>query len=204
MMLARLLNASLQIQRMVAIAGLALFVVLAGGVAWLAKSTIDNQQMALLEQRERAGKLTAVANMKDNLNAISPVDATGDGQQLFLEAESLTIGRANLQSGIDAIAQSNNVIVASAGSVPDIDEKGITLIGIRVDVSGSYEAIQKALVDIETSKPPLLVRELSVRLSSGEAGDRPIEMAAQIKIFGAFRLTAQSGATGPAKQSVTP
>jgi Tfp pilus assembly protein PilO len=204
MMLARLLNTSVQIQKIMAVIGLLLFVVLAGSIALLAKNKIDGKQLVLLEQRQLAGKLLTIANMKSGKNPVSQVKGANAGQQLFLEAESLTIGRANLQSSIDAIAQSNNIVVASAGGVPDIDEKGIKLIGIRIDVSGSYEQIQQALVDIESSKPPLLVRELNVRLSSGEGGDRPIELAAQIKIFGAFRLTAQSGPAGIAKEAMTP
>ena len=34
-----------------------------------------------------------------------------------------------------------------------------------------------------------MVRELAIRLASGEGGDRPVELAAQIKLYGAFRLT---------------
>ncbi len=203
MLLACLMNSSIALQRMVAILGLVVLVAAMGGITWFAVSTIEGKQIALVELRERAGRLTKLAAMKSGLQPSIAADTAPDTRQLFLEAESLTIGRANLQSSIEAIAQSNNIILASAGSVPDLDEKGIKLIGLRIDVSGSYEAIQKAIVDIETSKPPLLVRDLSVRLVSGEAGDRPVELAAQLKIFGAFQL-AGSNQMEAAKEAVTP
>jgi hypothetical protein len=203
MLLSRLMNASIAVQRAVAIAALIVLITLLGGVTWIAVGTIESKQLALLELRERAGRLTKLSAMKSGLQPSSATDAVPAGQELFLEAESLTIGRANLQSSIEAIAQSNNTVLASAGSVPDSDEEGIKLIGLRIDVSGSYEAVQKAIVGIETSKPPLLVRDLSVRLVSGERGDRPVELAAQLKIFGAFRLTGNDQ-TAPTNEVATP
>jgi hypothetical protein len=171
----------------------AMFCASTTGAIWLAVNTISTKQKTLVELRERAGQLSKIAAMKNsvqfqNSEIIDPAD-----KQLFLEAESSTIGRANLQSRIDAIAQNNNLVLASAGSLPDIDEGGITLIGLRVDVSGSYESLQKAIFDIETNSPPLLIRELSLRLTSGEAGDSPIELAAQIKILEAFRVVEENG-----------
>jgi Type II secretion system (T2SS), protein M subtype b len=204
MLLARLVNAPLRIQKLIAGGLLLLLGAISGGLIWLSVATVSASRDRLTDLREQAGKLTQLAAMKNGMQPMN-LDATAAAdQQLFLEAESLTIGRATLQSNIDAIAQSNNLLLASAGSVPDIDEKGIKLIGLRIDMSGSYEAIQKAIIDIETVKPPLLVRELTLRLTSGEAGDRPVELAAQVKIFGAFRLTGQGSQPAPAEGVAAP
>jgi hypothetical protein len=110
---------------------------------------------------------------------------------LFLIAESNTIGRASLQGRLESIAQSNGLVLSSAGGLPDLDEGGVKLIGINIDLSGEHDALQKAIIDLETSKPSLSLREISMRQTSGETGDRPVELAAQIKVFVAFR---QSGA----------
>jgi Type II secretion system (T2SS), protein M subtype b len=190
MLLTRLMNTSANFQRIIALGLLLLVSLTLFTAGWLAVENISSRQLALYEMRQRAGKLTKIANLKDSLWASREDSKLGEKEQLFHEAESLTIGRARFQSRIDAIAQSNNIVLASAGSIPDIDEQGIRLIGLRIDISGSYEAVNKTIVDIETSKPPLIVRELTVRLSAGEAGERPVELAAQIKIFAAFR---QSG-----------
>jgi Type II secretion system (T2SS), protein M subtype b len=204
MLLARLMNAPLRIQKLIAGGLLLLLGVIAGAVFWFSFEIVSAGGERLTDLREQAGKLTQLAALKNGMQPMD-LDATAAAnQQLFLEAESLTIGRATLQSNIDTIAQSNNLQLASAGSLPDIDEKGIKLIGLRIDMSGSYEAIQKAIIDIETVKPPLLVRELTLRLTSGEAGDRPVELAAQVKIFGAFRLTGEGSQPAPAEGVVTP
>jgi hypothetical protein len=204
MLLARLINAPLHIQKLMASGLLLLLCAIIGGLIWLAVEAVSEGHDRLTDLREQAGKLTQLAAMKNGMQPMN-LDATAAAnQQLFLEAESLTIGRATLQSSIEAIAQSNNLLLASAGSLPDIDEKGIKLIGLRIDMSGSYEAIQKAIIDIETVKPPLLVRELTLRLTSGEAGDRPLELAVQAKIFGAFRLTAENSQPAQAEGVAPP
>jgi hypothetical protein len=204
MLLSRLINAPLRIQKIVAGGLLLLFCAIAGGCIWLVIETVSADQDRLTELRERAGKLTQLVEMKTRLQPLDLDSVDEVGRGLFLEAESLTIGRANLQSTIDAVAQSHSLVLASAGSVPDIDEKGIKLIGLRIDVTGTYEAIQKAIIDIETVRPPLLVRELTLRQTSGEAGDRPVELAAQIKIFGAFRLAGQSAQPAATTEVVAP
>jgi Type II secretion system (T2SS), protein M subtype b len=204
MLLARLINAPLRIQKLIAGGLLLVLGAIMSGFVWITVETVFASHDRLTDLREQAGKLTQLAALKNGLQPLNLETATAPNQQLFLEAESLTIGRATLQSNIDAIAQSNNLSLASAGSVPDIDEKGIKLIGLRIDMSGSYEAIQKAIIDIETAKPPLLVRELTLRLTAGEAGDRPLELAAQVKIFGAFRLTGEGSQPAPAEGVAAP
>jgi hypothetical protein len=204
MLLARLINTSLRIQKTMAVGLLLLLCIFMGEFILLVVQTVSTDRDRLIELREQAGKLTQLAAIGNGLQPLKLDIVNAANEHLFIEAESLTIGRANLQSSIEAIAQSNSLLLASAGSVPDLEEKGITLIGLLVDTNGSYEAIQKAIIDIETAKPPLLVRELTLRLISGESGDQPIELAAQIKIFGAFRLTKASRQLGPAKDVAAP
>jgi Type II secretion system (T2SS), protein M subtype b len=189
MLLTRLINAPVRLQKCAAAALLALGLALACALAASAFVFIRDKQAELTDLREKAGRLAQIAAMKGSVE-LSPDDPAGaDSQPLFLEAQSVTIGRANLQSRVDAIAQSNGLLLSSAGGLPDLEENGLRLIGLRADLSGGYDAVHKAIVDLETSKPPLMVRELSIRLASGEAGDRPVELAAQIKLFGAFRLS---------------
>jgi Type II secretion system (T2SS), protein M subtype b len=187
-LLTRLINAPMRVQKCAAAAILALGLALAFALGASAFAVVRGKQAELTGLREKAGRLAQIASLKDSLNPALDDPAHADSQSLFLEAESVTIGRANLQSRVDAIAQSNGLLLSSAGGLPDLQENGLKLIGLRVDLSGGYDAVHKTILDIETSKPPLMVRELAVRLASGEGGDRPMELAAQIKLFGAFRL----------------
>jgi Type II secretion system (T2SS), protein M subtype b len=194
MLLTRLINAPMRLQKFAAAALLALGLTLAYVLAASAFAFVRDKQAELTDLREKAGRLTQIAGMKGSVD-LTPANAAS--QSLFLEAESLTIGRANLQSRVDAIAQSNGLLLSSAGGLPDLEENGLKLIGLRVDLSGGYDSVHKAIVELETSMPPLMVRELAVRLASGEGGDRPLELAAQIKLFGAFRLTGAPESASP-------
>jgi Type II secretion system (T2SS), protein M subtype b len=189
MLLTRLMNAPIRLQKCAAALLLAVGFALALVLAASAFAFVGAKHAQLLDLRDNAGRLAQIAGMKSGLRSAKNDLAGADSKSLFLEAESLTIGRANLQSRVDAIARSNGLLLSSAGGLPDIEENGLKLIGLRIDLSGGYDAVQKAIVDLETTKPPLMVRELAVRLASGESGDRPLELAAQIKLFGAFRTT---------------
>jgi hypothetical protein len=189
MLLTRLINAPMRLQKFAAAALVAIGLTLAYVLAASAFAFVRDKQTELTDLREKAGRLAQIAGMKGSMDPAPDDLANAVSQSLFLEAESITIGRANLQSRVDAIAQTNGLLLSSAGVLPDLEENGLKLIGLRVDLSGSYGAVHKAIVELETSKPPLMVRELAVRLASGEGGDRPLELAAQIKLFGAFRLT---------------
>ena len=188
MLLTRIINAPMRLQKCAAAALLALGVALACALAASAFAFARDKPAQLTELRERAGRLAQIAGMEDSVEPALDDPASAGSQQLFIEAQSVTIGRANLQSRVDAIAQSNGLLLSSAGGLPDLEENGLKLIGLRIDLSGGHDAVHKAILDLETSKPPLMVRELAVRLVSGEGGDRPLELAAQIKLFGAFRL----------------
>ena len=197
MLLTRLINAPMRLQKCAAAALLALGLALAFVLSASVVGFVRDKQAQLTDLREKAGRLAQIAGMKDSVDPAPDESANADSQSLFLEAESLTIGRANLQSRVDAIAQSNGLLLSSAGGLPDLEENGLQLIGLRVDLSGGYDAVHKAILDLETSKPPLMVRELAVRLASGEGGDRPLELAAQIKLFGAFRLSGAPASAAP-------
>jgi hypothetical protein len=189
MLLTRLINAPMPLQKCAAAAVLAVGLALAFALAASAFAFARAKQAQLTDLREDAGRLARIAGMKSSVGLAPDDFVSADSKSLFLEAESVTIGRANLQSRVDAIARSNGLLLSSAGGLPDIEENRLKLIGLRIDLSGSYDAVHKAILDLETTKPPLMVRELAVRLASGEIGDRPLELSAQIKLFGAFRMT---------------
>jgi hypothetical protein len=203
-MLTRLINAPHFLQRaaVLSLAALALALVSAlGAVAW---GYLESRQAEILSLRERAGHMTQIIALKDSAKA--PEEGVGavNDSSMFVEAESLTIGRAMLQARIEAIAQSNALQISSAGALPESLENGLTLVGQRIDFSGTYDAVHSALLEMETSMPPMLVREASIRVSAGEAGDRPLELAAQIKIFSALRLAGPAPGSATAAEGTTP
>lgn len=204
MLLTRLMNTPQTFQRKVALGLGLLTLVLLAATGWLVAHSLSGTRTTLHDMRTRAGSALQILNIKQSQRANAAPDALAGLGPMFQEATSLTIGRANLQSRLDAIVRSNALVLASAVSLPDSDEHGYSFIGLRIDISGSDEAIHKAVVDIETIKPPLFIREFSARLTAGEAGDRPVEMAAQLKIFTAFRLTGLTANDPSLQKQATP
>lgn len=188
MTLARLLNLPLRTQEYAALALFGAVVLLAATIVLQAFLMLAGQNEAIVGLREQAGKLIQLANLKDTVKS-QPSD-TADGDGLLLVAQSASIARADLQSRITAIAQSHNAIVASVGDVPDVFENGLTLIGVRANISGENDAVQKTLVEMESVRPPLLVREFVIQASGVEAADRPTDMSVQFQVYGAIRIAA--------------
>lgn len=186
-MLTRLLNASPGTQTAVAAAMLVLCAGIAVWVAVAVAGGLNEQRNALIETRERAGKLIQFAATDVSQAAVA--DDPG-GTELFMSAPSIVIARADLQQRINAIASAQKSFVASVGNLPDLNEDNTTMIGLRVDFSGAYEDVTKTVLAIETSMPPLIVKELSVRSAGVEQPDRPPELAAQLLVYAPVRTSA--------------
>ncbi len=199
MLLTRLMNAPRALQDGVAVL-LGILCLLAPLVlAAQAALLLRSQSQEIFDQRARAGKLAGLAAMKDEALGLAqtPVDASNGG--LLIEAGNMPIAKANLQSRISAIAQAHGAAVSSSGGVPDIKENGLLLIGLRADISGTNEAIEGTLSDIESGKPPLLVREFTLRSEGAPLADRPMTLTASIRLYGAVRPpapVAQDAAAG--------
>lgn len=191
-MLTRLLNAPFRIQAMIAwSAALVLAIVLAWATFGLA-SALMGVRSRLLETRALAGRLSQVASTKRDAatRGLAPEDG---GNGLFLEASSLTLARADLQQRINTVVGSQGTTIASAGNLPDIVEKQTQMIGIRADFSGPYDSVAKAIAALESSVPPLIIRALDIHAAGISAPNRAPELAAQLRVYTAVRVT--DGAT---------
>lgn len=165
----------------------AMVVVCVGIFGWAAASVAGGliaQRETLQQTRERAGKLIQFTASGLPLTA----DVTGDGQaELFMAAPSMAIARADLLERINSIASAHSSFVASVGNLPDLAEDYTALIGLRVDFSGAYDDVAKTILAMETSMPPLVIKELSVRSAGVEQPDRPPELAAQLLVYSPVR-----------------
>ncbi len=196
MTLTRLLNLPLRTQENIALALFGAAVLMVATIVLEAFFILSGQAETIVGLREQAGKLTQLASLKDTVKA-QPSD-TEDGDGLLLVAQSASIARADLQSRITAIAQGHNAIVASVGDVPDVIENGLTLIGVRANISGDNDAVQKTLVEMESVRPPLLVREFVIQASGIEAADRPPDLSVQFQVYGAIRTVPIATEEAPA------
>lgn len=185
----RLLNAPRPLQTAAAI----LLAMLAGAaLLWFVSTIIGHfiqQRDELDASRENVGRLMRFAEM--DLSQVSHPALSGPGtDELFVHAPSIAIARADLQQRIGTIVGSQNTYLASVGNAPDLNENNATLIGMRVDFSGSYVDVTNALYLLETSTPPLILRDMSLNASGVDLTDRPPELAAQLHVYAAVRIEA--------------
>ncbi len=190
MLLTRLINSPRQLQHGIAVA--MAMAALAIPLALAAKAAIvfRDQSQQIIELRERAGKLAGLAALKDEALKLAHSGSGESSAGLLIEADNLPIAKANLQSRVSAIALAHGVAVSSSGGVPDVEENGLLLIGLRADVSGTNEAIAGFVSDIESTSPPLLVREFTLRSDGTPLPDMQPVLSASIKLYGAIRLPA--------------
>lgn len=187
MLLARLMNSPLKLQQAVALVIAAVLVVIPVITTIKLVSVISSQSRQIIEMREQVGKLNALASLKDEALRLPAFPSNDGGSNLLLEANNIPIAKANLQSRIGALAQTHGVTVASSGAAPDVEENGLLLIGLRADLSGSNDAIGRMLLEVETMKPPLLVREFTMRSEGAPLPDQEPTLSAGIKLHVALR-----------------
>lgn len=179
-----ILNASLTIRRLIALALAALAACVLAWVALAAFDSVASVQARIEENRELLGQLQSVAALAQRVGGASHVTAADPE---FLSGESEAIIRGGLQTRLNAIAAINGASVLSAGNAPALSEGGVDFIGLRANLSGPLEGIHNAVLAIETSLPVLFIREATLRTTdvgpaSGRTGDP--ELFADILFYG--------------------
>lgn len=205
MLLTRLMNTPHRVQQVVGI-GLGLGVLLMPLVTAVEIIlALQKQSKQITELREHSGKLAGLADLKDEALRLSNSGFGQSGVGLLIETENLPIAKANLQSRISGIAATHAVAVQSSGSVPDVEEGGLLLIGLRADISGANEAIANFLSEVESTRPQLLVREFTLRSEGTPLPGTQPTLTASIRLYGAIRQLAPESAAvdGPAAIETT-
>jgi len=159
-------------------------IVIAGGLNFAANH-FQMKSEQLSNTRHIAGQFQQIASLENlfeqklKKNSEMPL---GD----FLQGETAGIIRAKLQEKIAAIAKANKITISSVGNVPAVDEGGVKITGLNINITGPLEQIHNILFEIETTKPTLFIREISVRSinQSARGGREPSMIAAQFKVYG--------------------
>lgn len=203
--LTRLMNAPLWMQRFAAMMTLVLAGAIMAGLVMAMASAILAKHEELRVERDRAGRLLRIVSMNEKLDPPASGDQSADGQSLFLEAGSPAIGRAEIQSRIAAIAATNKIELASVGSLPDRNDNGYQMIGLRTDMNGTFGGIHETIMEIESSLPPMFVREMTIQRTgpAAKAPPGPPQLTAQLKIFVAYQPAEARRAAASERAEVT-
>lgn len=148
---------------------------------------LEDLQNSIEEGRSNLARLEQLIAQRPADNG-QPAVQQSDITAVFLPGENIAVIQAGLQTRVNAIASAQGAIVASVGNAPVIAIDDMQYAGVRVDIQGNLPSISNTLFDLETSLPPLIIKEATIRgTNPAQKGGsvRPVELAGEIVIYGA-------------------
>lgn len=185
-MILKLVNAPPRVQRAIAAAVLVVFVAAAAGAVGIAVNGVRQSFSEIEDKRRLLGRLEAIQSAAAVFLKANPMPAPG-GNQLFLEGENQAVITAGLQGWLQEQAATAGAEINSVSNVRMDGENGITLLGLRANVSGTMDAVHAIVAAIEVSQPRLFIKEMDLQSNYQEAYglDTPPELSATILMLGA-------------------
>ena len=186
-LLITLMNAPKAIQRAIALAILAAFTVSGIGCAFFLASFLSDKEARIEDMRSELFRFNEIIARRPRAET-APLEATAEMAHLFLEGGTAPMIQAKLQERVNAVASASGAIVSSISGSPPIELDGAAYVGVRVDFEGSLRSFHEVLRQLETTEPPLIIRQASIRstnmVSQGQLME-PLQLAGQIMIYGA-------------------
>jgi general secretion pathway protein M len=153
-----------------------------------ARRMIADGAEAIAQRRQTLARYEAVASHEEQIQDYARQVADINGRGELLDGDSDGVINANLQARLKSIAEAAQVTVRSIQMLPDKPFQGVTLVGARIDVSGSYENVHALARALEGAPPLMIITAATLRgqamfwgAPSAQA-DQAIE--AQFDVFG--------------------
>jgi Tfp pilus assembly protein PilO len=172
--------------------GLALGLLLAVlATAWLTvaaplRSFYTDREEQVVQRRALLRKLDSLAAELPTLKArVATLRGSIDKNRVTLDGASDAIASALLQGHIEQDAALAGVTLGSTEILPTQAQGEYRRIGLRLMISGSYEALTKFLSELETAAPPLVVSEMQIRGTQWRVGIKAKSgLDASLEIYG--------------------
>lgn len=187
--LTRLLNSASGVRRGAAVA---LAVAVVGGavaVGVAAVASVASHAESVHDKRQQLGRLQAVLSLKPALAAAHSSDGAEAERSEFLRGSNPALVQAELQAWLGLMAETHEVKLQSVGNAPPLEQEGMRYAGLRANVSGTNEAIQGLIYEIETTRPYLIIRQAQLHSTlTSQQGPRrgPEELVLQVQFYGAL------------------
>jgi hypothetical protein len=119
---------------------------------------------AVAERRQTLARYEAVVSheeqIQDYARQVANINASGE----LIEGDSEGVINANLQARLKSIAEASRVTVKSIQMLPEKEFRGVTLVGARIQATGSYENIHELARAIEGAPPLLIITTAALRV----------------------------------------
>jgi general secretion pathway protein M len=173
---------------------LAILCLVLGGVYLLLVSPIldlySEREATVADRRMLAPRLSAAAAEVPELRArLAELQAAAKTRDIVIDGASDAIAAANLQSRLEELAKSVGVTIGSTEGIAAENRGGYRRVGLRLAISGEYEAIIKLLAAIETAAPPLVLSNMQFHgVLRPTAQAQSSRLDAGVEVYG-FRRT---------------
>lgn len=188
--LATLFNAPVAVRRFAAFLVLLLVLAATGLTAWSIASALAGQGAEIDAKRQRLGALRSIINLGETVRQRHEAGPQTPVETMFLTGDGEAIVHANLQRRVTDMLAARNVNTLSIGDILTDRQDGVSFVGLRLAFSGTNEAVLSTLNDIETSLPPLVIRDASIRSASTPNQVEslgPGEIVARFRVYGVMQ-----------------
>jgi hypothetical protein len=151
------------------------------------RAFLGERAEAIVDRRATLARYEAVAMQEKAVRLYAQQVAESNAQGELLSGASEGVVNANLQALLKAAADRAGATVNSIRMLPAKTVNGASLVGARLDVSGSIEALHALLRSLESETPLLLVLTASLRRQMPVWGAQAASdgiLAAQFDVFG--------------------
>jgi len=141
----------------------------------------------VVDRRATFARYEAVATQEKAVRLYAQQVAESNAQGELLSGATEGVVNANLQALLKAAADRSGATVNSIRMLPSKTVNGASLVGARLDVSGSIETLHALLRSLENETPLLLVLTASLRRQMPVWGAQAATdgiLAAQFDVFG--------------------
>lgn len=189
----KLVNAPRKVQRATALSLVAVVILVVACAVFAGLSNLGRSFSEIEEKRRFLGRLEAIKSAASVFLKTNPMPALDD-DQLFLRGENEAVITADLQGWLQERAATAGAQINSVSNVRLEGGNGITLLGLRANMSGSMEAIHEIVAAVEVNQPRLFIKEMDLQSNYQEAYglDTPPELNATILVLGATESLGQT------------
>jgi general secretion pathway protein M len=172
---------------------LAILCLVLGGVYLLVVSPVldlyAQREATLADRRMLAPRLSAAAAELPELRArLAELQAAATTRKIALDGASDAIAAANLQSRIEELASAAGVTIGSTEGLAAENRGGYRRIGLRLAISGDYDAMVKLLAAIETAAPPLILSNVQFHGVLRQVGQPPMGQPQTSRLDAGFEV----------------
>ena len=150
----------------VALLGLAIAAVYVAAVVPV-RNKVADLEYRIEQERLTLGRLSAIGRDQMTARELDVATTTARAKGLFLEGESESIRKANLQSLLADIVGANGIKPRSIRNLPARERNDVRMLGVQLQLVATIDTLRKILIAIEEQRRVLIIDGLQISPLTG-------------------------------------